>query len=88
MTDADRLYAVIADDAGLDDVTRGRAERARASIAFMQDRLTAIVRQAERSADVAAAADATDEIVRIRAAVDDVDTSYKGLRDGLADYDF
>ena len=87
VTGADRLYAVIADDAGLDAETRGRAERARASIAFMQDRLTAIVKQAERAAAVAGAADATDEVTRIRAAVDDVDTSYKGLRDGLADYD-
>ena len=50
VTGADRLYAVIADDAGLDAETRGRAERARASIAFMQDRLTAIVKQAERAA--------------------------------------
>ncbi len=88
VTDADRQYAVIAGDAGLDEVTRGRAERARASIAFMQDRLTAVVRQAEAAAAVAGAADAAGEIARIRAAVDDAEASYKGLRDGLADYDF
>lgn len=88
VTDADRLYATIAGDAGLDDVTRGRAERARASIAFMLDRLTAVVQRAERAAAVAEATDATDEIVRIRAAVDDVEASYTGLRDGLADYVF
>lgn len=88
VTGADRLYAAIADDAGLDPEFRGRAERARASIAFMQDRLTAIVKQGERAAGVASAADATGEVTRIRAAVDDVEASYKGLRAGLADYDF
>ena len=54
----------------------------------MIDRLGTIVRQAERAAKVGAAADATDEIRAIRAAVDDVVTSYKGLRDGVADYEF
>ncbi|MDX6376810.1 MAG: Cytochrome oxidase, cbb3-type, subunit [Gaiellaceae bacterium] len=88
VTGADRPFAVISGDPGVDEVTRGRADRARASVAFMLDRLAAVVQQAERAAGVGGAADAKDEIGRIRAAVDDVETSYKGLRDGLVDYDF
>jgi mono/diheme cytochrome c family protein len=84
----DRLYATITGDTGLDEVERGRADRARASVAFMLDRLATIVRQAERAAGVAGATDASDQVSRIRAAVDDVSTSYTGLRNGLADYAF
>lgn len=83
---ADRLYAVISGDPGVDRETRGRADRARASVAFMLDRLSTVVREAERAARVANATDAKAEIGRIRTAVDDVKTSYKGLRAGLADY--
>jgi mono/diheme cytochrome c family protein len=88
VTGVDGLYATIAGDAGLTELDRGRAERARASIAFMLDRLATVVAQAERAAVVGRSSDAAGEIRRIRAAVDDVATSYKGLRDGLADYAF
>jgi cytochrome c len=88
VTAAGRLYTTIAGDAGLSALDRGRAQRASASVAFMIDRLGTIVAQAERAAKVSDAAGARDQIHRIRAAVDDVAASYKGLRDGLAAYSF
>ena len=87
VTEAGRLFTTIGADAGVSELDRGRAERASASVAFMIDRMGTIVAQAERAAKVATAADARDEIRRIRAAVDDVAESYKGLRGSLADYD-
>jgi mono/diheme cytochrome c family protein len=87
VTAAGRLFTTIGADAGVSELDRGRAERASASVAFMIDRMGTIVAQAERAAKVATAADARAEIRRIRAAVDDVAESYKGLRGSLADYE-
>ena len=51
----------------------------------MERRLGTVVRQAEAAANVARPSDAATEIRRIRAAVDDVQTTYASLRRSLAE---
>lgn len=87
VAEATAPFVVIAGDPGVSPADTERAERAQASVAFMLDRLGTVVRNAERAATVQSAGDAATQIRRIRAAVDDVETSYDGLRTSLPDYD-
>ncbi len=86
VAEATAPFVTIADDPGVAPDDAARATRAQASVAFMLSRLTTVVRQAEAAAKVQRAGDAAARVRRIRAAVDDVQTSYGGLRKSLPDY--
>jgi mono/diheme cytochrome c family protein len=86
VTAATAPFVTIANDSTVLGRDRQQAVDAQASIDLMERRLGTVVRQAESAATVAHATDATAEIQRIRAAVDDVRTTYTALRSTLPDY--
>jgi len=86
VTAATAPFVTIANDSTVLGRDRQQAVDAQASIDLMERRLGTVVRQAESAATVAHATDATAEIQQIRAAVDDVRTTYTALRSTLPDY--
>ena len=88
VAEATAPFVTIANDPTVPEQDRDRAVRAQDSVDLMERRLGTVVRQAEAAAKVAHATDARAEIRRIRAAVDDVRTTYALLRDSLQTYAF
>ena len=86
VAEATAPFVTIAQDAGVAPDDAARATAAQASIDLMERRLGTVVRQAEAAANVARPSDAATEIRRIRAAVDDVQTTYASLRRSLGSY--